>query len=310
MALNINGTTGISGVDGSASAPALQGTDSNTGINFGSDVLGFNTGGTERSRFDGNGNLLIGNTSYNAGAFGGNARGINVAGIQPQVLLHETDTDKDAFIGMSGSVFFVQTGDSIPIRFGTADTERMRIDSTGNLLIHCTSSSGSDGRIYTNKADANQTVLEVNQNNGSGSEMITFRNGGSQIGQITQSGSGVAYGTSSDYRLKENDVAISDGITRIKQLRPIKFNFKTDTKTTLDGFFAHEVQAIVPEAVTGEKDAVFTAKESGVGNDVEGQIKSQALDQSKLVPLLTAALQEAVAKIEVLETKVAALEAG
>ena len=310
MALNINGTTGISGVDGSASAPALQGTDSNTGINFASDTVNINTGGSTRATVDSSGNLGIGTAS-------------------PSTILHCSSSSNTGIFAQStnsGSsvstnyqtpnrIFYTGidiggTNSSYTIYDGTAGAERMRIDSTGNLLIHCTSSSGSDGRIYTNKADANQTVLEVNQNNGSGSEMITFRNGGSQIGQITQSGSGVAYGTSSDYRLKENDVAISDGITRIKQLRPIKFNFKTDTKTTLDGFFAHEVQAIVPEAVTGEKDAVFTAKESGVGNDVEGEIKSQALDQSKLVPLLTAALQEAVAKIEVLETKVAALEAG
>ena len=135
MALNINGTTGISGVDGSASAPALQGTDSNTGISFGSDVLGFNTGGSERSRFDSNGNLLIGNTSHNNGAFGSNSRGINVAGIQPQVLLHETDTDKDAFIGMNNSQFFVHTADDIPIRFGIGDSEIARFRSPGGGLM-------------------------------------------------------------------------------------------------------------------------------------------------------------------------------
>ena len=187
--------------------------------------------------------------------------------------------------------------------------QAMLINSAGNLYIHSSDSSGSNGRIYTNGVvGGNHTTLEINNNTGSGTELITFRNSGSQIGQITQSGSGVAYGTSSDYRLKENDVAISDGITRIKQLRPIRFNFKTDTDTTLDGFFAHEVQSIVPESVKGEKDAVFTAEEAGIGSDVEGGIKSQTLDQSKLVPLLTAALQEAITKIETLETKVAALE--
>jgi hypothetical protein len=216
------------------------------------------------------------------------------------------------FIGQASATgeAYLRTGTGQALAFKTnGDNERMRIDSSGNLFIHSTNSSGSNGRIYTNKS-TNHTTLEINQNSGSGTEMITFRNSGSQIGQITQSGSGVSYGTSSDYRLKENDVAISDGITRIKQLRPIRFNFIADADTTLDGFFAHEVTPVVPEAITGEKDAVFTAEEVGNGNDVEGAIKSQTIDQSKLVPLLTAALQEAVAKIEVLETKVAALEAG
>jgi len=302
MALNINGTTGISGVDGSASAPALQGTDSNTGINFGSDILGFNTGGVERSRFDGNGNLLIGNTSYNAGAFGGNARGINVAGIQPQVLLHETDTDKDAFIGMSGSVFFVQSGDSIPIRFGTADTERMRLDSSGRLLISTTNindvTGGSANAKFFDAVDGCR--LMSSRSSTAAREHAVFHNPNGDVGDITTSGSSTSFNTSSDYRLKENVTAISDGITRLKTLKPSRFNFKVDKDTTVDGFLAHEVTPAVPEAITGTKDEV----------DSDNNPVYQGIDQSKLVPLLTAALQEAVAKIEVLETKVAALEAG
>jgi len=304
MAIEISGTTGISGVDGSASTPALQGTDSNTGINFGSDTVNINTGGTTRYSVDSSGNIQAG-------------------GANPVFTGSSLSSFKIAAPDGGSRYFFGEIGNSASAQlslYDSSDSQKIRIsahssdgtfhDTGANLFIDSTNSSGSNGRIYTNRGNANGTTLEVNQNNGSGAEMITFRNVGSQIGQITQSGSGVAYGTSSDYRLKENDVPISDGITRIKQLRPIKFNFKTDKDTTLDGFFAHEVQSIVPESVKGEKDAVFTAEESGVGADVEGGIKSQTLDQAKLVPLLTAALQEAVAKIEVLETKVAALEAG
>ena len=116
-------------------------------------------------------------------------------------------------------------------------------------------------------------------------------------GSITVNGTSTSFNTSSDYRLKENDVKISDGITRVKQLRPIRFNWKADSSTTEDGFFAHEVQPIVPESVSGEKDATVDAIGEGY----------QKIDHSKLVPLLTAALQEAIAKIEVLQTKVAAL---
>ena len=105
-------------------------------------------------------------------------------------------------------------------------------------------------------------------------------------------GSGT-YSTSSDYSLKENVVSISDGITRLKQLKPYRFNFKSDSSTTLDGFYAHEASEVVPESVVGTKDAV----------DSEGNIDPQGIDQSKIVPLLTAALQEAVTKIEVLETR-------
>jgi hypothetical protein len=102
-----------------------------------------------------------------------------------------------------------------------------------------------------------------------------------------------AYNTSSDYRLKDNVVNIVGGITRVKQLQPRRFNFTVEPQKTVDGFIAHEAQTVVPEAVTGEKDGE----------------KMQGIDQSKLVPLLTAALQEAIEKIETLEFKVTALEA-
>ena len=114
------------------------------------------------------------------------------------------------------------------------------------------------------------------------------------MGNITSANAGAtSYNTSSDYRLKENISPISDGISRLKQLLPKKFNFIIDETNTLrDGFLAHEVSSIVPEAVTGEKDAE----------------EMQQMDQSKLVPLLTAALQEAITKIETLEAEVAALK--
>ena len=99
--------------------------------------------------------------------------------------------------------------------------------------------------------------------------------------------------------MKENVAAISDGITRLKTLKPCRFNFKADASTIVDGFLAHEVTA-VPEAIAGTKDEV----------DSDNNPVYQGIDQSKLVPLLTAALQEAVAKIETLETKVAALESA
>ena len=114
------------------------------------------------------------------------------------------------------------------------------------------------------------------------------------------SGTSTAFNTSSDYRLKENVTTSWDATTRLKRLKPSRFNFKTDKDTTLDGFLAHEVSSIVPEAITGTKDEV----------DTDGNPVHQGIDQSKLVPLLTKALQEAVAKIETLEAKVTALESN
>ena len=132
---------------------------------------------------------------------------------------------------------------------------------------------------------------------------------GSECGNIQASSTGsTAYNTSSDYRLKENEVEISDGITRIKTLKPYRFNWKKHPDLIVDGFFAHEVTA-VPEAITGTKDEVATEDNDKLGYK-KGDPIYQNIDQSKLVPLLTAALKEAIGKIEVLETKVAALEAA
>ena len=148
------------------------------------------------------------------------------------------------------------------------------------------------------------TPLFIQLLNASGSRNLAefqYNTGGSgtgtAVGGISTNGSSTSFNTSSDYRLKENVVAISDGITRLKTLKPYRFNFISDKDTTVDGFFAHEVTA-VPEAVTGAKDET----------DSDNNPKYQEIDQSKIVPLLVAALQEAIAKIETLETKVAALE--
>ena len=135
-------------------------------------------------------------------------------------------------------------------------------------------------------------------------EMVGFRYNGSSVGGISTDGSNTAFNTSSDYRLKENEEAISDGISRLKQLKPYKFNFKTDPSTILDGFFAHEVSSVVPQAITGTKNAVVTQAMIDAGDFVEGTLNNpihQSIDHSKLVPLLVAAVQELITKVETLE---------
>lgn len=134
---------------------------------------------------------------------------------------------------------------------------------------------------------------------GSGVEVFQyFFSAGAYVGQIYTTGSATVYASASDYRLKENVVTDWDATTRLKQLKPSRFNFIKDSETTLDGFLAHEVQDIVPEAIIGEKD----------GLKADGTPKYQGIDQSKLVPLLTKALQEQQTLIESLEARITALE--
>jgi len=128
--------------------------------------------------------------------------------------------------------------------------------------------------------------------------LASFNNDNGEVGYILTNGSATTYATSSDYRLKEDVQPMVGASGRVLALNPVNFAWKVDG-TRVDGFIAHEAQAVVPEAVTGEKDAV----------DAEGNPEYQGIDQSKLVPLLTAALQEALTEIADLKARVAALEA-
>jgi len=142
------------------------------------------------------------------------------------------------------------------------------------------------------------TILKIERGNGSSPDkVIGFFTTTAERGSITVNDFGTAYNTSSDYRLKENVANITNGITRVKQLNPKRFNF-IGSNQVVDGFLAHEAQSVVPEAVIGEKDAV----------DSDNNAIYQGIDQAKIVPLLTAALQEAITKIEQLETRIQTLE--
>lgn len=191
--------------------------------------------------------------------------------------------------------------------FTTNNIERLRIDSSGNLLVGKTSPStstvGFQFDLANNKiaCGANGSSTALFNRNGDDGAVVQIARDGSQIGTISATTTAVAYNTSSDYRLKTNLEPISNGIERVKQLPVYRFNWIADQSgNKVDGFVAHEAQAIVPECVTGEKDAV----------DADGKPVHQGIDQSKIVPLLTAALKEAIAKIETLEAKVTALEAA
>tara|TARA_Y100001963_G_scaffold114355_1_gene158567 strand:+ start:67 stop:867 length:801 start_codon:yes stop_codon:yes gene_type:complete len=170
------------------------------------------------------------------------------------------------------------------------DTESLRINASGEIFI------GKTGEVSTQDGFHFKQTGECIIGRGSNDTVFVFQDinsSGATVGSISITSSNTAYNTSSDYRLKENVTTSWDATTRLKQLKPSRFNFKINKDKTVDGFLAHEVSSIVPEAITGEKDAV----------DKDGNIKPQAIDHSKLVPLLVKTIQELEARIVALESK-------
>jgi len=256
--------------------------------------VGFNQ--TSPSSYSGSGdNLVVGSSGSN---------GITIAsGTSNSGNINFAD-GTSASDRLRGYIQYQHNADQLVL--GTDADDRVFIDSSGNLLVDCTTATPGDNNTTTGIAVREGGRLAVSGqfdshfNRNSDGDAIQLRRSGSKVGSISVTSSGTSYNETSDYRVKENIADITDGITRLKQLEPRRFNFIADENdTTVDGFIAHEVQTVVPEAIIGEKDAV----------DTNGNPDYQGIDKSKLVPLLTAALQEAVAKIETLETKVAALEA-
>ena len=282
--------------------------------------------------------IYVGNTQTNAsGACGisfGPSNSVTTSKIQGYAI--EDASSSAAQTG--GLKFFVREDGNFKESFRLNREGNINVAESGNSntakldVVHSGNNGGAGvptyvSRFYqaSNNTGTDHANIQSRHNaalSGQNGVAIDFKNnGGSTTGSIVQGQSTVGYNTSSDYRLKENIVNITDGITRIKQLSPKRFNFIADTTNTLqDGFIAHEVTPVIPEAVTGVKDATYTTyydnfdtiPEGKAIGDVkeEGAINPQSLDYAKFTPLITAALQEAIAKIETLETKVAALEAA
>ena len=298
----------------------LAGDDSGFDLST-NDQVDIKTANTTRVRVNSSGNVGIGTSSPsgvldirngttqqviigNSGSYTGSE--------YAELLFKESSTELARLKwNPSGNTFQLINRIAGPITFATSDTERMRIDGDdGNLMLGTTTLVGAQsGNVNSMVAlyqagqiavtnNASDFSMFVNKRDNTGGGLIRFRYNGSTVGSITNNTSSVTYNTSSDYRLKENVNYDFDATSRLKKLKPSRFNFIADADTTVDGFLAHEVSSIVPEAISGEKDAV----------DKDGNIDPQGIDQSKLVPLLTKALQEAIAKIETLEAKVTALE--
>ena len=238
------------------------------------------------------------------------AAGLTVAGdidVDGTTNLDAVDIDGAVQIDSTVTVGADDTGYDVKFFAATASKYMLWDESADSLIVQgdfyigTTAVQGAGGCTFDLESrGVNQTFNQsshVDHN-----EFITFRNSGTQIGSITAPNSSTtAYNTSSDYRLKENVDYSWDATTRLKQLKPARFNWIADSSNTLeDGFLAHEVSGIVPNAVAGNKDATETYTDDN--GDEQTRIKPQQIDLAKLVPLLVKTIQE-------LEARIAALEA-
>ena len=272
--------------------------DSNTGLGYG--VMQANTTGSF--------NVAVGENALNANTTASDNTAVGyIAGRDI------TTGTKNTFLGR-GAGFAVTTGSKNVVigghsgNFGGLDIRtsnnnivlsdgdgnpRLWIDTTPTVFIGDTQNWAGDRLAITGRVVSSQSYsMAIRGGESTNNAMRIFYTGtGNQVGGITFTSSATAFNTSSDYRLKENVVELTGATERLKQLNPSRFNFIADADTAVDGFIAHEVQSIVPEAITGTHNEV----------DDEGNPVYQGIDQSKLVPLLVATIQELEARITALE---------
>ena len=276
---------------------------------------------SERVRITSAGKLNVGGeydaSTYNlqvTGNGGGDAASMAIKNLGSHpARLHLQSGHGNWSVGNSVSI-----GDALEFRDETEDITRMIILSDGAVCVNATARPvvgtefvGVDGGNSNSSVGVAARVGHKNgipffASNGSNStsqRLIRFAagSGGDTRGTITWNGSNIVYGGSSDYRLKKNVTSLTDGITKLKQLKPITFDWikETDNNNVM-GFLAHEVKEVIPQVVTGEKDEV----------DSEGKPEYQELDYGGMTPLIVAALQEAVSEIETLKAEVAALKSN
>ncbi len=281
------GTTySYSGVGGSTSwyygnKTVALGTDSANPIQF-------ITNSSERMRIDSSGNVSIGVQTANARLELAKSSGV-------ALRLNDLSTN-----------YWEISNDSNLI-FNRGGTERMRIDSNGNVLVGATSFSNGGKVSIAQDATVNEPFV-INDTSGSASQVhaISFQKSGTEVGSVKNTNTTTSYITSSDYRLKENVAPMTGALDKVLQLKPVIYKWKVDG-TDGQGFIAHELQEVVPDCVIGKKDEVETYTDEE-GNE-QTRIKPQGVDTSFLVATLTAAIQEQQTIINDLKARVETLEA-
>ena len=248
-----------------------------------------NVGSTTQNTAVGYGAGLDVTTAINSTFVGGDA-GANVTTGNKNTMIGD-GAGVRITTGASNTVLGRYSGNAGGLDIRTSSNNIVLSDGDGNPRLSCNSSG-----VFRMRTDIDQGMyIFTGGTNNTNGKVLEFFDGDSHscgVVRINQSANTVSYNTSSDYRLKENVTELTDATTRLKQLQPKRFNFILDPNNIVhDGFLAHEVSSIVPEAISGDKDEV----------DADGNPVYQGIDQSKLVPLLVATIKELEARITALE---------
>jgi hypothetical protein len=291
----------LNGTDNSATVPAVTGTTTNTGIYYPTtNQVAIATNGTQAMLVDASQNVGIGTGSPRAkvdvnGSIYTQWADTNFIGMQfssdpsgYRLGLLPISSTRDLQIQAKSADGFSVSG--ITFYTGTGPSERMRIDSSGNVGIGTTAPASATNTNSIAIIPSSGQILHQHLNGtASGAVYSYFIYNGAAIASISQNGTtAVAYNTSSDYRLKENIAPITGALSKVAALKPVTYTWKSAPDETGEGFIAHELAEVCPQAVHGTKDAV----------DVDGNPVYQGIDTSFLVATLTAAIQELKAEFD------------
>ena len=302
---SVTGTAPISVVTtlGVANVSISQSTTSTNGYLSSTDWNTFNgkqPAGTYINSVSGTANQVTASTSTGAVTLSTPSTFIAPGSIAATTTVTGTNIIPSGSTAATNGMFLPTTN---AVGFSTASTERMRIDASGNLFVGTTSNPDA-GKISIAYTSGVNNGIGMSASATTTQAAIVFRNPNGVVGQISTNGSATTYATSSDYRLKENIAPMTDALEKVAQLKPVTYKWKSDGSDG-QGFIAHELQTVVPDCVTGQKDAVETyTDEDGVE---QTRPVYQGIDTSFLVGTLTAAIQELKAIIDTQQTRITAL---